>query len=132
MPPCLILIKQERLNKLNTKKEDLKNLMTDTENYYYIPRILLTEPYRENLSNEAIILYTYLLDLYFKAEQNEQVDSNNNVYIAMTREELSNLLNVGTYKTVKCLKELVDIDLIEEKNIGQGKPKRIYLLEVDL
>ena len=52
------------------------------------------------------------------------------VYIIFTVEEIAELLNCGTQKAVKLMKELDDnqgIGLIEKKRLGLGKPNVIYV-----
>ena len=57
-------------------------------------------------------------------------DEEDRVYIIFTVEEIAELLNCGTQKAVKLMKELDSnqgIGLIEKKRLGLGKPNVIYV-----
>ena len=58
------------------------------------------------------------------------LDSEDRVYIIFTVEEIAELMNCGTQKAVKLVKELDSsngIGLIEKKRLGLGKPNVIYV-----
>jgi hypothetical protein len=62
--------------------------------------------------------------------KNRWFDEEDRVYIIFTVEEIAELLNCGTQKAVKLMKELDDnqgIGLIEKKRLGLGKPNVIYV-----
>ena len=62
--------------------------------------------------------------------KNRWFDEEDRVYIIFTVEELAELLNCGTQKVVRLLKELdvkSGIGLIEKKRLGLGKPNVIYV-----
>lgn len=71
-----------------------------------------------------------MLDRMSLSIKNRWFDEEDRVYIIFTVEEIAELLNCGTQKAVKLMKELDDnqgIGLIEKKRLGLGKPNVIYV-----
>ena len=71
-----------------------------------------------------------MLDRMSLSIKNRWFDEEDRVYIIFTVEEIAVLLNCGTQKAVKLMKELDDnqgIGLIEKKRLGLGKPNVIYV-----
>ena len=82
--------------------------------------LFTAECFRE-LSCEAKVLYGLLLDRMGLSIKNRWFDEEDRVYIIFTVEELAELLNCGTQKVVRLLKELdvkSGIGLIEKKRLG--------------
>lgn len=102
----------------------------DMYSFYRIPKLLFTSEYFKNLSCEAKVLYGLMLDRMSLSIKNRWFDEEDRVYIIFTVEELAELLNCGTQKVVRLLKELdvkSGIGLIEKKRLGLGKPNVIYV-----
>ena len=98
--------------------------------FYRIPKVLFTAECFRSLSCEAKVLYGLLLDRMGLSIKNRWFDEEDRVYIIFTVEELAELLNCGTQKVVRLLKELdvkSGIGLIEKKRLGLGKPNVIYV-----
>ena len=71
-----------------------------------------------------------MLDRMSLSIKNRWLDSEDKVYIIFTVEEIAELMNCGTQKAVKLVKELDSnngIGLIEKKRLGLGKPNVIYV-----
>ena len=71
-----------------------------------------------------------MLDRMSLSIKNRWLDSEDRVYIIFTVEEIAELMNCGTQKAVKLVKELDSnngIGLIEKKRLGLGKPNVIYV-----
>lgn len=71
-----------------------------------------------------------MLDRMSLSIKNRWFDEEDRVYIIFTVEEIAELLNCGTQKAVKLMKELDSnqgIGLIEKKRLGLGKPNVIYV-----
>ncbi len=98
--------------------------------FYRIPKVLFTAECFKSLSCEAKVLYGLLLDRMSLSIKNRWFDEEDRVYIIFTVEEIAELMNCGTQKAVRLLKEL-DVDkgigLIEKKRLGLGKPNVIYV-----
>lgn len=102
------------------------------ESYSFIrvPRLLMTGAEFRNLSTDAKLLYSLLLDRMGLSMRNGWLDEAGRVYIYYTLEEIQNNLNCGHGKACKLLAELdtvKGIGLIERKKQGQGKPTKIYV-----
>ena len=98
--------------------------------FYRIPKVLFTAECFKSLSCEAKVLYGLLLDRMSLSIKNRWFDEEDRVYIVFTVEEIAELMNCGTQKAVRLLKELdadKGIGLIEKKRLGLGKPNVIYV-----
>lgn len=98
--------------------------------FYRVPKVLFTAECFKSLSCEAKVLYGLMLDRMSLSIKNRWFDEEDRVYIIFTVEEIAELLNCGTQKAVKLMKELDDnqgIGLIEKKRLGLGKPNVIYV-----
>ena len=98
--------------------------------FYRIPKMLFTAEYFRSLSCEAKVLYGLMLDRMGLSIKNRWIDEEDRVYIVFTVEEIAELMNCGTQKAVKLMKELdtdKGIGLIEKKRLGLGKPNVIYV-----
>ena len=98
--------------------------------FYRVPKVLFTESCFKALSCEAKVLYGLMLDRMSLSIKNRWLDSEDRVYIIFTVEEIAELMNCGTQKAVKLVKELDSnngIGLIEKKRLGLGKPNVIYV-----
>ena len=98
--------------------------------FYRIPKVLFTAECFKSLSCEAKVLYGLLLDRMSLSIKNRWFDDEDRVYIIFTVEEIAELMNCGTQKAVRLLKELdadKGIGLIEKKRLGLGKPNVIYV-----
>ena len=102
------------------------------ESYSFIrvPRLLMTGGEFKELSTDAKLLYSLLLDRMGLSMRNGWLDEAGRVYIYYTVEEIQDNLNCGHGKACKLLAELdtvKGIGLIERKKQGQGKPTKIYV-----
>ena len=98
--------------------------------FYRIPKMLFTAECFRSLSCEAKVLYGLMLDRMGLSIKNRWIDEEDRVYIVFTVEETAELMNCGTQKAVKLMKELdtdKGIGLIEKKRLGMGKPNVIYV-----
>ena len=98
--------------------------------FYRVPKVLFTEPCFKTLSCEAKVLYGLMLDRMSLSIKNRWFDEEDRVYIIFTVEEIAELMNCGTQKAVRLLKELDSekgIGLVEKRRLGLGKPNVIYV-----
>lgn len=98
--------------------------------FYRIPKMLFTAECFRSLSCEAKVLYGLMLDRMGLSIKNRWIDEEDRVYIVFTVEEIAELMDCGTQKAVKLMKELdtgKGIGLIEKKRLGLGKPNVIYV-----
>lgn len=96
-----------------------------------VPRVLFTDKeHFGNLSNEAKLLYGFLLERMNLSRKNNWIDEQNRVYIVFPIDEIEELLGVGHDKANNILKELDDdngIGLVRKKRRGLGLPSILYV-----
>ena len=110
--------------------EYFRGMEAEQYSFYRVPKALFTAECFKSLSCEAKVLYGLLLDRMSLSIKNRWFDEEDRVYIVFTVEEIAELLNCGTQKAVKLLKELdmeKGIGLIEKRRLGLGKPNVIYV-----
>lgn len=97
-----------------------------------MPRWLFCDPRYTDMSLEAKVAYTFLLNRYQLSRRNGWVNRHGEVYIIYTREDLAREMQLSYRKAISCFKELADRKLIWEQRQGRGLPNRIFLAEVAL
>lgn len=108
----------------------IKAYEADQHSFYRLPKELIKNPIFKNVSTDAKLLYGLLLDRMGLSIKNKWVDSNGNVFIYYTLDEIQEDMNCGHGKAVRLLAELDSvkgIGLIERKKQGQGKPTIIFV-----
>lgn len=83
-----------------------RGMEAEQYSFYRVPKILFTAECFRLLSCEAKVLYGLLLDRMSLSIKNRWFDKEDRVYIIFTVEEIAELMNCGTQKAVKLLKEL--------------------------
>ena len=107
-----------------------RGMEAEQYSFYRVPKVLFTAECFKSLSCEAKVLYGLMLDRMSLSIKNRWFDEEDRVYIIFTVEEIAELLNCGSQKAVKLMKELdtnQGIGLIEKKRLGLGKPNVIYV-----
>ena len=95
--------------------------------FYRIPKLLFTDPYFENMSSDAKILYGLMLDRMSLSQKNKWIDDQNRAYIIYSQAEAMEMLRCKKNKAISLFRELEGIGLVERKKQGQGNPDRLYL-----
>ena len=95
--------------------------------YFRIPKALFQDHRFRQLSTDARTLYGILLDRMSLSAKNGWLDEQGRVYIIYTVREVQESLCCAEHKAVKLFRELEDIDLIERKRRGLGRPSLIYV-----
>ena len=90
--------------------------------YFRIPKALFQDSRFQQLSTDARTLYGILLDRMSLSAKNGWLDEQGRVYIIYTVREVQESLCCAEHKAVKLFRELEDIDLIERKRRGLGRP----------
>ena len=103
---------------------------SDTFNFLPVPMILLTDPEFMDLSDEATLHYSRLLNRTSLSRKNGWFDEENRAYIIYTLEEMEQTTKYSASKCVKIMKELTSFGLIERVKRGQGKPDIIYVKDL--
>lgn len=105
----------------------------DIQNMYHLqmPRWLFTGQRYMNLSLEAKVAYTFLLNRFQLSRLNGWVNEDGAVFIIFTRRSLAEEMHVSYRKVIEAMKQLSTVGLIWEKRCGRGDANQIYLALVD-
>ena len=95
--------------------------------YFRIPKALFHDCRFRQLSTDARTLYGILLDRMSLSVKNGWLDEQGRVYIIYTVREVQESLCCAEHKAVKLFRELEQLDLIERKRRGLGRPSLIYV-----
>ena len=95
--------------------------------YFRIPKALFQDCRFRQISTDARTLYGILLDRMSLSVKNGWLDEQGRVYIIYTVREVQESLCCAEHKAVKLFRELEDLDLIERKRRGLGRPSLIYV-----
>ena len=100
--------------------------------YYQIPQeLFVNEKYKNKLNSDSKILYAFLLDRLSLSQKNHWIAEDNNVYLIFTREEVQEKLNLSDKTVTKSFKILMEVNLVQEKRQGLGKPNLIYVGKIN-
>ena len=100
--------------------------------YYQIPQeLFINAKYKNKLNSDSKILYAFLLDRLSLSQKNHWIDEYNNVYLIFTREEVQEKLNLSDKTVTKSFKILMEVNLVQEKRQGLGKPNLIYVGKIN-
>lgn len=86
--------------------------------FYAIPKVFFVEEKYINLSIEAKVIYSFLLDRLRLSQKNCWYDEHDNVFLVYKRKDIADMLNLSEKTTIKALKELKEMDLVYEKRQG--------------
>ena len=103
---------------------------SDTYTFYKVPKLLITDDYFKDVSNDAKLLYGMMLERVSLSAKNGWYDEENRVFIRFGIKDAMELLRIGKNKAIKLFAELDDetgVGLIERKAQGQGKSSVIYV-----
>ena len=97
-----------------------------TQGFSRLPNFLFEVPDYQPLSNEAKLLYAFIMRRAGLSRKNGWADEYGRVFLYYPICEVVTLLHCGRQKAVNTLRELQYADLIAIKKQGCGKPNRIY------
>ena len=96
-----------------------------------VPKVLFTDKeHFGSLSNDARILYGFLLERMSLSRKNNWIDAHNRVYIIFPIDEIAEIMGVCHEKALNILKELDEqngIGLVKKKRRGLGLPSILYV-----
>jgi|GEM_PF-877926 len=97
--------------------------------FFPIPKLLLTHQAFDEIDYGAKLLYSRILSRASLSATNYQefTDSNGNIYIIYTIEEVMDDMRCAAGTAIKMMNQLANFGLIEKKRQGQGKPTIIYV-----
>lgn len=95
--------------------------------FYMIPKQLFTDESYKKLSLDAKVIYALFIDRLELSRKNNWINEKGEVYLIFKRNDVAAILNL-TEKTVSgAIKELKDVNLVNEIRQGLGKPNLIYI-----
>jgi len=97
-----------------------------TLSFTRLPNFLFEAPTFTPLSNEAKVLYAFILRRTDLSRKNGWADEYGRIYLYYPINEVVELLHCGRQKAVNTLRELQYAGLVEIQKQGCGKPNRIY------
>jgi hypothetical protein len=96
--------------------------------FYQVPKELFQNPcYRFNLTTDAKLVYSILLDRMELSRKNNWVDSKGYIYLLYTKENLANVMGVSESSIYKAFRQLERLELIKQERQGLNKPNKIYI-----
>ena len=106
---------------------------TDIQNLYYMqmPLWLFYDPRYCELSLDAKVTYTFLLNRFQLSRKNGWVNDDGEVFVIFPRKALANELRVCEQRVTAAFKALVELKLVWEKRCGRGEANQIYLAAVE-
>lgn len=106
---------------------------SDMCNSYYMkmPRWLFSDSNYSDMSLDAKVSYTLLLNRFQLSRLNNWVNEYGEVYIIFPRLELAKELRIGEKRVTAALKVLRDRQLIWEHRCGLGRANQIFLAKVE-
>lgn len=96
------------------------------QSFTRLPNFLFESLTYQPLSNEAKILYSFVLRRTELSRKNGWTDEHGRIYLYYPICEVVSLLHCGRQKAVNTLRELQYAELVDIKKQGCGKPNRIY------
>mgnify|MGYP001059379226 CR=1 FL=1 len=105
---------------------------TDVQSIYHMqmPRWLFSDPRYADMSLEAKVVYTFLLNRFQLSRRNGWINDRGEVFVIFPRQELARELRVGEKRVTAAFQKLSELNLIWEKRCGRGDANQIYLASV--
>ena len=105
---------------------------TDVQQIYHMqmPRWLFSDRRYSDMSLEAKVAYTFLLNRFQLSRRNGWVNEWGEVFVIFPRKELAAELRVCEQRVTAAFRTLVERKLIWEKRCGRGDANQIYLASV--
>lgn len=106
---------------------------TDIQNLYYMqmPRWLFSDPRYADMSLDAKVAYTFLLNRFQLSRRKGWVNDQGEVFVIFPRLALARELRVCEKRVTAAFRVLAERQLIWEKRCGRGDANQIYLARVD-
>lgn len=106
---------------------------TDIQSIYYMqmPRWLFSDPRYAELSLEAKVAYTFLLNRFQLSRRKGWMNDYGEVFVIFPRKALAKELRICEQRVTAAFRQLVDAKLVWEKRCGRGDANQIYLARVE-
>ena len=105
---------------------------TDVQSIYHMqmPRWLFSDPRYADMSLDAKVAYTFLLNRFQLSRRNGWTNDQGEVFVIFPRKELAKELRICEKRVTASFRELAERNLIWEKRCGRGDANQIYLAHV--
>ena len=105
---------------------------TDVQSIYHMqmPRWLFSDSRYSDMSLEAKLTYTFLLNRFQLSRRNGWVNDFGEVFVIFPRRELVHELHICEQRVTAAFRTLKELNLIWEKRCGRGDANQIYLATV--
>lgn len=105
---------------------------TDIQKLYYMqmPRWLFSDPRYSEMSLDAKVTYTFLLNRFQLSRKNKWINEFGEVFVIFPRKALAKELRVCEKRVTAAFKKLIELELVWEKRCGRGDANQIYLASV--
>ena len=106
---------------------------TDIQSIYYMqmPRWLFSDPRYAEMSLEAKVTYTFLLNRFQLSRRKGWVNDEGEVFVIFPRKALAAELRICEKRVTTAFRTLAAMHLIWEKRCGRGDANQIYLAKVE-
>lgn len=106
---------------------------TDVQHIYHMqmPRWLFSDPRYAEMSLDAKVAYTFLLNRFQLSRRNGWVNDRGEVFVIFPRKELAKELRICEQRVTAAFRKLAELKLIWEKRCGRGDANQIYLASVE-
>lgn len=106
---------------------------TDIQNLYYMqmPRWLFSDPRYADMSLDAKVAYTFLLNRFQLSRRKGWINDQGEVFVIFPRLALAKELRVCEKRVTAAFRVLAGRQLIWEKRCGRGDANQIYLAKVE-
>lgn len=107
----------------------MNNTLTyENNSFFMVPKELLSSKYKD-LSTDAKVLYSIMLDRHNLSIKNNWKDKDGNTYIIFTINSIKEIIGCGKTKAIQLLNQLRNpaIGLIKTVRRGLNKPNLIYV-----
>lgn len=102
------------------------------EAYYKLLKLFFIHPKYKTMTLESVNAYAILDDLTELSVKNGWINKDNEIYVKLRRKKMMEYLRIkGTEKMTKVIKELKDLGLIEEVQVGLNVANEIYICYPD-
>lgn len=101
----------------------------DVQSIYHMqmPRWLFSDPRYADMSLDAKVAYTFLLNRFQLSRRNGWVNEHGEVFVIFPRKALAKELRICEQRVTAAFKKLVELKLVWEKRCGRGDANQIYL-----
>lgn len=105
---------------------------TDIQSVYHMqmPRWLFSDPRYAEMSLDAKVTYTFLLNRFQLSRRNGWVNEQGEVFVIFPRKALAAELRICEQRVTAAFRKLSELHLIWEKRCGRGDANQIYLATV--